>query len=344
MNLFEEFSAPMMENQNTDWSKIDLEQAVDKNKYTQENIARRRYFLQDFVDQMKIKIPDELLFECFLWNKPYSYETGKKTKTIRKWFMVKYIDDIIWEIGYIIKNYIRDEKMIKLLPVLPIGMISDGVICCNSNGLIYIFNGKELYPMEELNDTLLESVYFTEADDDPPEVDPPTADETTPTDDGGADTSTDNGSTPPDIGDLSSPDMGADDGGTGEYQDDGTGEGGEGSAEETDPNDLPLDEKGEIFAKVEILKSYRYLYKRISDTISTIDKIDIVQIGNSISSEEVSELKRDFSVLQEDVYATIVFEFSQQYSNLKVKLIAYSAKYVHLVKQLVAMIKKDQRL
>lgn len=125
--------------------------------------------------------------------------------------------------------------------------------------------------------------------------------------------------------------------------DDGSGDDAGGGDGEEDPNDLPLDEKAEIFAKVKILSSYRYLYKRIDDTLATIDKIDLVQVGTGIRSEDISELKAKFSSLMEDVYTTIVYEFQQQYSNLKVKLVEYSSRYVLLVKTFVSMIKKDQK-
>lgn len=180
-----------------------------------------------------------------------------------------------------------------------------------------------------------------EAEEDPPGVDPPEANMDTASDSADSgDVSTD--TSPPDIGDLSSPSM---DGGDDTFQDDdGMDDStGNGSGEEN-PDDLPLDEKGEIFAKVNILSSFRYLYKKVDDTLETIDKIDIVQIGNSVKMEDITEIKQKFSLLMDDIYTTIVYEFQQQYSNLKIKMVEYSSRYVLLTRQLVALIKRDQKL
>ena len=107
-------------------------------------------------------------------------------------------------------------------------------------------------------------------------------------------------------------------------------------------DDTSLDEKGEIFAKVKALKQFRSIYSKIEDTLSLIDKIDLVQVGNHISSDDISEIKSEFSDLMNDVYTTIVYEFQLQYKILKTKLIKYSAQYVLLSKKLVNLIKKDQ--
>lgn len=170
----------------------------------------------------------------------------------------------------------------------------------------------------------------TEADNPPPAEDntpPPVEDTAEPPpslDDTGGDTAG-----PPPIDDT------ADDGG---YDDTESGE----QPEQRD-DDLALDEKGEIFAKLNIIKEFRHLYDKINDTISTIDKIDFVQIGNNISSSSIGDIKDDLGQLMSDVYTTIVYEFQQQYANLKVKMVEYSSRYVLIVRKLTVLIKKDQK-
>lgn len=140
---------------------------------------------------------------------------------------------------------------------------------------------------------------------------------------------------PPTIDDASSY---ADDGGgmdSNEYAD--------GNQQSSGEDDTTLDEKGEIFAKVKILKEYRSLYTKIDDTLSMIDKIDLVQIGNNIKSKDIGDIKDKLSELMNDVYTTIVYEFQLQYKNLKVKMVGYSSRYIILVKSLVSLIKKDQK-
>lgn len=181
-----------------------------------------------------------------------------------------------------------------------------------------------------------------EGPDDPPEIndapsvdteqiDPPAIDEA-------PNTSSDNMSGPPTIDDTSpSSDIAQDNSG---YSDDGYSDNTQQSTEE---DSTTLDEKGEIFAKVKILKEYRALYSKIDDTLSMIDKIDLVQIGNNIKSKDISDIKDRLSDLMSDIYTTIVYEFQLQYKNLKVKMVEYSSRYVILVKSLVTIIKNDQK-
>ena len=172
-----------------------------------------------------------------------------------------------------------------------------------------------------------------EAPDDPPEVtptDPPAVDDGPPTiDPSSTDTPFDD--SPPQIDDPQFDDQS--DG----YQDDGTVQ------QQEEEDTTTLDEKGEIFAKVKTLKEYRALYSKIEDTIAMIDKIDLVQIGNNIRSQDITEIKDGLADLMQNVYTTIVYEFQMQYKNLKVKLVEYSSRYVILVKNLVTIIKKDQK-
>ena len=115
------------------------------------------------------------------------------------------------------------------------------------------------------------------------------------------------------------------------------------STQQPEEDNTTLDEKGEIFAKVSILKEYRSLYSKIEDTLTMIDKIDLVQTGNNIKTSDISEIKDGLSELMTDVYTTIVYEFQLQYKNLKVKMVEYSSRYVILVKTLVTLIKNDQK-
>lgn len=190
----------------------------------------------------------------------------------------------------------------------------------------------------------MQNLFMKMFEDDPPTVDTPEvappAEEPVadaPMDDGGGDMNA-----PPDMGDMAEPSMG-DDGGFGADgggEEGADGEGGEGQEAE---DDTTLDEKGEIFAKVKILKEFKALYSKIDDTIGLFDKIDIVQIGNNIRSGDVSEIKDGFSELMMQVYSTIVYDFQQQYKTLKVKLVEYSSQYILLTKKLVTLIKKDQK-
>lgn len=172
----------------------------------------------------------------------------------------------------------------------------------------------------------------TEADSPPPAEDntpPPVDDPPEPADSPPADDTGGDAGGPPPIDDTT------DDGG---YDDTGEGE-----QPEQQDDDLALDEKGEIFAKLKIIKEFRHLYDKINDTIETIDKIDFVQIGNNISSTSIGDVKDELSQLMNDVYTTIVYEFQQQYANLKVKMVEYSSRYVLIVKKLTTLIKKDQK-
>lgn len=173
-----------------------------------------------------------------------------------------------------------------------------------------------------------------EAEGDPPSAEP--SDTVEPAAEPPVDTGGDMmGSDPPDIGSDDPPEM--------DYQDDG-GMGEEGGVQEggQEEDNTTLDEKGEIFAKLDILKSYNSLYQKLEDTIDTIDKIDLVQTGNNINPNDVADVKDQIAELMEDVSSTIIYEFQQSYANLKIKLVAYSAKYVTYMKQLVKLIKKDQ--
>lgn len=145
-------------------------------------------------------------------------------------------------------------------------------------------------------------------------------------------------SAPPDMGDMTDPSMSGEDGFNDAEGDMGDGTGQNGQQQE----EVPLDEKGEIFAKIDILKNYNHLYRKIQDTIDTIDKVDLVQIGNKINTNDVTEIKERLSSLMEDVYVTIVYEFQMSYSNLKVKLVEYSSRFILMVNQLTRLIKKDQ--
>lgn len=190
----------------------------------------------------------------------------------------------------------------------------------------------------------MQNLFMKMFEDDPPTVDtpevaPPTEEPVAdaPMDDGGGDMNA-----PPDMGDMAEPSMG-DDGGFGADgggEEGADGEGGEGQEAE---DDTTLDEKGEIFAKVKILKEFKALYSKIDDTIGLFDKIDIVQIGNNIKSGDISDIKDGFSELMMQVYSTIVYDFQQQYKTLKVKLVEYSSQYILLTKKLVTLIKKDQK-
>ena len=178
---------------------------------------------------------------------------------------------------------------------------------------------------------------------DPPAVDTPEV--APPAEEPVADAQMDDGgdmNAPPDMGDMAEPSMG-DDGGFGPEGGEESGAEGEGGEGQEQEDDTTLDEKGEIFAKVKILKEFKALYNKIDDTISLFDKIDIVQIGNNIRSGDVSEIKDGFSDLMMQVYSTIVYDFQQQYKTLKVKLVEYSSQYILLTKKLVTLIKKDQK-
>lgn len=183
---------------------------------------------------------------------------------------------------------------------------------------------------------------MVEAPGDPEEAPETDTAAETPAPDPPADTGGGEMDAPPDIGDLSAPDMGGGDAGG---MDDGMGgddQGAAGQGNEEDPNDMPLDEKGEIFAKIDLLKSFRQLHQKVADTIDTIDQIDLVQIGNNIKNDDINDIKGKVADLLEDIYVTIVYEFQLAYGNLKVKLVEYSSRYVILMKELVKLIKKDQ--
>ena len=199
----------------------------------------------------------------------------------------------------------------------------------------------------------MENLFMKMFEGDPPAVDTPEV--APPAEEPVADAQMDDGgdmNAPPDMGDMAEPSMGDDGGfgpeggeesgaeGEGGEESGAEGEGGEGQEQE---DDTTLDEKGEIFAKVKILKEFKALYNKIDDTISLFDKIDIVQIGNNIRSGDVSEIKDGFSDLMMQVYSTIVYDFQQQYKTLKVKLVEYSSQYILLTKKLVTLIKKDQK-
>ena len=127
-------------------------------------------------------------------------------------------------------------------------------------------------------DNLFSAMFEAPGDPPPPAVEesPPPAEEPAPME---TDSSGDNTGAPPDMGDMSDPSM-SDDGEDGAFD-----SGDQNGQQEEDTT--PLDEKAEIFAKLKMYKSFRHLYTTIEDTISTIDNIDLVQIGNNINTKQL---------------------------------------------------------